>query len=125
MSDYETHFGKLQKIEFKIKSIPFKNKVIILESLGYKIDYDENDGADGYFESPDLHYCKELDEFYKFKEHKRVKSDFAEMSENKDGTLNFACNFYNGGCGLDEMLDEMLISENKKSAKQKGYNYEN
>ena len=124
MSDYETHFGKLQKIEFKIKSIPFKNKIIILESLGYKLDYDEDDGEDGYFESEELHYCKELDEFYSFKEHKQVDTDFAEMSENANGTLNFACNFYNGGGGFNEMLDEMLITQDKKSSKQKGYKYE-
>jgi len=123
MSDTETHFGKLEKVGFKIKTIPFKNKVLILETLGFEIEDYEEDGS--YFESSDLHYCKELDEFYKFKEHDRIyDNNFVTMSENKDGSLTFGCSFYNGGAGFSEVLDDMLVKQAKIESKKKGYNYE-
>jgi hypothetical protein len=123
MSDVETHFGKMKKIDFKMKSMPFKNKVIILESLGYVIDAYNEDGS--YFDCENLIYVKSSGNFYKILEDISVDNEeFNELYPQKDGTLQFATSFYNGGTGLSEMLEESLETYEKKMSKVKGYAYE-
>lgn len=103
MSCTETHFGK-----FKILA---KGEENIRQ---YIKDHNiETDGYDDMWPSDTDKYCvtypydKNGDKYLlEFIEHKEFYDGdgFEMFHQNKDGTINFGVQFYNGGCGLFEAL---------------------
>ncbi len=46
-------------------------------------------------------YYEEVDDY----------DDIYTSTKNKDGTINFEVKYYNGGCGLNEAIDEAIKSQ--------------
>lgn len=109
MSDYESHIGKLRKVDLKGKTKEqfFEDKCL-LESI-------DNDGYDSWEEA----WKSETDDYYAYfagKEdvwevfdHVQPDSfDGFHITDNKDGTYSFTTTFYNGGTCLSEIIEEEI-----------------
>lgn len=110
MSDYESHVGKLRKVDLEDKTIEefFEQKC---KEDG--IEWDE------YLESWEEVYDYHTDNYYKYlvvndvvwEVFDRVKLDCIDgvhIVDNKDGTYSFNTTFYNGGASLGEVLEDAI-----------------
>lgn len=106
MSSTETHIGELKEIATDIDGLVNK-----AESLG--ISYYSDD--DGYFEPDDWdRYIALHGKLYEFVRHDQFEGeDYVKVDKLPNGNLSFTTSFYNGSCGLSEMLEEGM--DNAKS----------
>ena len=124
MSSTEFHTGKLRKLNMGIYSNEnFEEQIKFLKSSGYSIDDVELE--DEYFDSHELVRINK--EFYVLQDHKFVndEQDIYEAHENKDGTIDFMVQFYNGGCGFEEaFLSNPILKHPKLSVEGGKYIYD-
>lgn len=105
MSWTETHFGK-----FKILATGRENINKYIREHNLEVDDPEDD--DLY--PIDKKYCitypyrKGNQHLIEFIEHEEFEDGegFAKFAKNKDGTISFVVQFYNGGCFLGEALGD-------------------
>ena len=114
MSDYESHTGKLRKVE------PKENETF--EQLCKRLWIEESQKGDEYTEADyeegslfgDYHekYINDNDEsVWEIFDHKDLGEDedmFCRIHDNKDGTFSFHTRFYNGGTSLGEMIEDEI-----------------
>jgi len=117
MSQTETHFGKLRKVIFEADQTLEQWCEIKCKELGVKeiASYNEN----WYEQLRDEGYNKYFfvnDEIWEAIEHQEFygENDINILTENEDGTLSFAQQFYNGGTCLSDCLEEAIERLNKK-----------
>lgn len=112
MSCYETHKGILHKVDTKGKSIrQFLHDIALGEDEEYQ--FDEN------YDITDILYDLSLDDkyiyinniLYEWYYHSRKfdeEENFCELTPLEDGTIKVFAQFYNGGCYLEELLEDKL-----------------
>ena len=114
MSDYESHTGKLRKVEPK-ENETFEQlcKRLWIEESQKGDEYTEEDYKEGslfgdYYEK----YINDNDESVLeiFDHEKEDDSDgtVCKIFKNTDGTYSFYTHFYNGGTDLSEMIQDGL-----------------
>lgn len=110
MSDYESHIGKLRKVNLQEKTREefFKEKC-------EEADYTEMKGSDwqdtalSYVDDVYEKYFVVNDEVWELFDHMQPDSwDGIHIVDNKDGTYSFSTTFYNGGTYLNEVLEEAI-----------------
>jgi hypothetical protein len=101
MSYTEFHTGTLEKIDFG-RDLSREEKIKILKQEGYNIEVE-----DDWIDICDSNLVYINDEFYLIKDHfsGENSNDIAEGYLQPDGTIKFIAQFYNGGCGLEEVLE--------------------
>lgn len=107
MSDYESHIGKLRKVDLKGKTKEqfFKLKC---EEAGYN-EMKESDWQETalYYYDMIEKYILIKDDIWEVFDHVQPDSfDGFHITDNKDGTYSFTTTFYNGGTCLSEILEE-------------------
>ena len=114
MSSTEFHTGKLKEIDMG----PYENENLaeqakFLINKGFiNCDFDEE--CD-YFECSNI--ARIGNTFYEIIDHYSASDedqDIGQANKNEDGTISFMLQFYNGGCGFDEALEDTLQTINKK-----------
>jgi hypothetical protein len=117
MSQTETHFGKLRKVELGDETIEQWckarcNEIEITEIATYHDSWEE-----------EMRYSTKYNEKYFFVdgevweavEHIESQDDDIDiMIPNEDGTVTFVLQFYNGGTCLDECIEDGLRRIAKK-----------
>lgn len=113
MSDYETHYGKIKKVETDLSCEEFAKQEFIkltgkdIISIGYNT----------FIEA-----LREYDSEYFFINSKIYKiennnldgdSDIFEYKELEDNSIEYTLRFYNGGTCLSEQIGEILDRVNK------------
>lgn len=120
MSEDVTYIGHLEEIERKEnESLPDVMKRLIEKDLIVNadvIDKHYNNDIEIYFrENYSDQYIIKNDRIYKINiDSRSTYDDIFEASYNSDGTIQFVVQFYNGGCGLGEALEEALNKLDKK-----------
>lgn len=109
MSDYESHIGKLRKVDLQEKTREefFKLKC---EEAGYN-EMKGSDWQDTALYYADFYekYFVVNDEVWELFDHVEPDSfDGINIIDNKDGSYSFSTTFYNGGTCLSEVLEEAL-----------------
>lgn len=110
MSDYESHTGKIKKVE------PRENESF--EQLCRRLWVDNGQEIEQYKDEGDLFgefyekYLNVNDEsVWEIVDHEDNGDDedsFCKLHDNKDGTFSFHTRFYNGGTCMSEMLEYEL-----------------
>lgn len=112
MSCYETHKGILRKVDTEGKSIQEFLRNISLgehEEFQFDEDYDINDIL--YDLDLDDEYVYINDTLYKWYYHSQKfdeEENFCEVTPLEDGSIKIFAQFYNGGCCLEELLEDKL-----------------
>lgn len=125
MSSNEMHTGVLKKYPYdKSLSIEELDKWFVSE--GFTPDYGDelfeyNVPKNGircwetlsYMNNEELFYNSEKREFWCLHDHKEINECDGHMryDEQPDGTIKFSTMFYNGGCGLGEVIDDILMKK--------------
>lgn len=110
MSDYETHYGKLRKVDLQGKTIEefFEQKC---KEEGIERDEQEDNWEDNYQSETDNYYKYTRignDVWELFDHFKSENLDHANLINNNDGTYTLSTTFYNGGTCLSEIIEEEL-----------------
>jgi hypothetical protein len=110
MSYTEFHTGTLEKVDFG-GDFSKEEQIKTLKEECYKIDV-----YDDYIDIYDSNLVYINDEFYRIKDHFSGddSNDIAEGYLQPDGTIKFIAQFYNGGCGLEEVLADIVNKTNKE-----------
>ena len=111
MSSQEQHRGILTKV-WNVGSLENTAK-IILENHGIKIRNDLysttiDQVRDDLYED----YILFGENFYKIEDH--YVNDVCEAVMNEDGTISYSVDFYNGGAGLQEVIEHTLNKMKEK-----------
>ena len=113
MSQTEFHSGKLKKINMaNYKNRGLEHQIPYLEGKGYI--FEDIEIVNNYFYSENV--VKIEDTFYEIIDHYRALDEdqyIVESNDNKDGTISFMVQFYNGGCGFEEALEEAIQRKKK------------
>lgn len=118
MSSDELHIGKLIKVDLKGKT-----KEEYFDDLLKEKGIERNDIYDTAFSQYSDEFYNEFveigDDIYTHVEHKYVIDEpyFEYMKQNEDGSLSYTCLFYNGGCCLKELLEELIPKTLKSETK--------
>lgn len=110
MSDYETHYGKLRKVDLQGKTI---------EEFFEQKCKEEGIEKSKFFETFEEAYQFETDNYYKYTRvgddiwelFDHIESDdldHANLINNNDGTYTLSTTFYNGGVCLSDIIEEEL-----------------
>ena len=107
MSSTELHTGTAIEMAKEVKGLYCK-----LRHLNINVDdMDREDLADGYL-STDIPYTyiKDTDRLFYLQNHvSRSPEDYLlEGTVDELGAINFTLMFYNGGCGFDEMFEDLV-----------------
>jgi len=108
MSSSELHKGKVQELRFA-EGLSLQDKIDILIGCNIEFDYIYIDDKD--IESQEVIYTREGDRFFKVIEHFESCDedlDLAEATLNEDGTIDFVCQFHNGGASFNEVFEECI-----------------
>jgi len=107
MSDYETHRGKMIKVDNPDNHDLKTQCAAILKKLGDEVDDDPVDYLLNHYWGKYIHVD---DDLYRILEDEELDfgDSFAHLTYNEDGTISFTSTFYNGGTCLSEMLEEAL-----------------
>ncbi len=108
MSQTETHFGKLRKVELTTTIEEFCkqkcNEKGITELPSYTSSWEEQ-----FRDSFDEKFFIWENEIWEAIEHvEESDGDIDVMIPNEDGTITFVMQFYNGGTCLSEMIEDGL-----------------
>jgi len=110
MSEDVTYAGKLRKV-YCGDSLEDEARRILL-NLGTEID----EYYDTYLES-----LKENDKYmviedciYEVLEKRKLNHDFMLATQESDGTISFFVSYYNGGCCLEEAVEEAINNITKE-----------
>ncbi len=116
MSQTETHFGKLRKVEFK----PYQTLEQWCEAKCRELGKTElSSYTDTWYEQLKDDYSETFfftnNDIWEAFEHHEVDDDdyIYHLQPNEDGTLTFIMQFYNGGTCLTECIEESLQKLNK------------
>ena len=108
MSDYESHAGKLKKVNQYGEDLNVCFRRILNKN---NIEIDSEDSLEEQVMS-EFHqkYIVSGNDLYEIIEHEELdhSDSFAKLSKNEDGTISFFSTFYNGGTCLGEMLEDEL-----------------
>ena len=117
MSDYEHQRGKIIKVVSETGVTLNQHCLNILKENN--LEYDDWHKNPGRQIADDLYkeYVIINDVLYKYLEliDEDPYDSFVHLEEQDDGIINFSARYYNGGCGLSEMLEEGM--ENLKRDK--------
>lgn len=101
MSQIETHCGK-----FKVLAEGYDNILKYVKEHNIEKFFD----IDGHYIISESEYYDILDgdTLIEYIEHREYDEDdsLIEFTKNEDGTINFLVQFYNGGCCLQEVLED-------------------
>jgi hypothetical protein len=113
MSDYESHKGKIRKVNQK-GELMLGHMVQIMKNNGDIID-ESNEILDTFMDKYYKKYFVVKGDLYEFVEHEEIENfdTFCTLTPNEDGTISFHSTFYNGGTCLSEMLEDELKKLNK------------
>jgi len=104
MSQDELHNGKLKPIDVP-KNLTNKEIITFLQDAGYKFTYDEYPDECYFYDG----VLKLGDVYYHEIEHKIVDPyDGIMYSEKHGDIISYVTQFYNGGCCLQEVLEDIL-----------------
>lgn len=110
MSDYETHYGKLRKVDLQEKTI---------EEFFEQKCREESIDPNEWYESFEELYQNSTNNYYTYTrigndvwelfDHVRSGDlDHANLINNNDGSYTLSTTFYNGGTCLSEIIEEEL-----------------
>lgn len=108
MSDYETHCGKLRKVDLQGKSKEeFFEELCKKDGLEMK-SYAENwEDNYRYSENNDYKYVTNGEVVWEIYDHVENNDlDHFTLVSNNDETYTFSTTFYNGGTCLEELIEE-------------------
>jgi len=109
MSDYESHYGKLRKVDLEGKTIEEFFEQKCKEEGFERVEYDEDWYACYYANAYPQKYFKSEENVWEVFDHIESKDlDNFRISNNNDGTYTFSTMFYNGGTALSEILEEEI-----------------
>jgi hypothetical protein len=116
MSENEAHTGRLVEIEmYDHMDIESYLKHIYMDEKGIT-DLNYCDNWTDYATMEAEEYIVHDDKLYKIKDHMYIDNDCI-ATRNKDGSISFAVQFYNGGYSFEEAIEEALDSLIKKENK--------
>ena len=109
MSYTETHFGKIRILTKNTKDTIKYIKDNDLSKY-YNIDDNQNniDLTDENDTAHMLIYNNNKYVLLEFINHIEIKDDFFKLISNDDNTYTFATQFYNGGCCLEELMEDYI-----------------
>ena len=104
MSYTETHIGTLKEVKNQPDS--FEEKIKIIPDYKEKIENYEIDIDDKYicYSTGYVYLNKKL---YEIQDKKLQDEDISEATKNDD-KIEYIVQYYNGGCGLEEALEDVL-----------------
>jgi len=111
MSDYEKHSGKIIKVSLENESIRDSMvRIMDRDDIKYRPEYPSYDFADSY-----ENYFVAGDSLYQIIEDVSddIEDSFTNLTNNPDGSISYVTQFYNGGNGLSEMLEEAITKLQK------------
>jgi hypothetical protein len=115
MSNTETHFGKLRKVDFEGVTVEQWCEAKCLE-LGKteRASYNHS-WKEEFIDLECEKYFSIGDEIWEAFDHVQCSDgdDIYHMQKNEDGTITFVMQFYNGGTCLSECIEEELEKINK------------
>ena len=126
MSQNEMHTGVLKKYPYD-NSLSLEEIEKFFISEGFEPDYEDclfehNVPENGikcweslsYINNEELFYDSNKREFWCLHDHNEINEYDGHMiyDEQLDGSIKFSTMFYNGGCGLGEIIDDII---NKKA----------
>ena len=113
MSDYETHYGKIKKVETDLSCEEFAKQEFIKITdkntlpIGYNnfIEALRDESEEFYFVNSKIYRIEnnELD----------GDSDIFHYKELEDTSIEYTLRFYNGGTGLSEQIEEIINKVDK------------
>lgn len=107
MSRTELHVGKVKEVNYGLTSLEETAKMILWE-LGEDVDNIHNSIEYLLDEHYDK-YVRVKDKLYKIIVDKEYQEDdLMQATKNSDGTIDYVVQFYNGGCGFNEALEEAI-----------------
>lgn len=118
MSEYESHKGKLKKVDFEDISLAKKCKSILeLEEVKVPEYYNlekEEDCIECIQDNLDEEYVIYNNDIFKVVEKSYVDpdNDIFEAEQNENGEIEFFVKYYNGGCGFSEAIETALSKIN-------------
>jgi hypothetical protein len=114
MSQTEFHTGKLKEVDLNGLSLEDYckskcNEAGITELESYHKDWTEQ-FKDEFWYGNEEKFFVHGEKVYELIEHEEMDDEnyFMKLTPNKDGTISFIGQFYNGGTCLQEMLEEAL-----------------
>ena len=116
MSQTETHFGKLRKVEIPQGQTLEQWCREKCEVEGYPEIATYNDNWLEQFRDVfhEKYFFVGNEIWEAFDHHETEDDDIYHLQENEDGTLTFIMQFYNGGTCLTECIEESLENLNRK-----------
>lgn len=114
MSDYESHSGKIRKVQPQDNEL-FEDtcKRLWLENGKSEEDYCEGELFNEFYKK----YINVNDEsIWEIFEHQDLGEEedmFCRLHDNKDGTFSFHTRYYNGGTCMTEMIADSLEEKEK------------
>ncbi len=116
MSEDEFHHGKVVEVVFP-KEMTFSDKVFRLEKYGYKIT--DVDLEVESFECDELVYLPESKRVFDLIEHHQNSGYSCEgRKEPEVGYIEFSAVFNNGGCGIEEAIEECIVDAEMKAIRE-------
>ena len=113
MSDYETHYGKIKKVETDLSCEEFaKQEFIRLTGKDTPPKYCDNFIEALRDESEEFYFVNS--KIYRIENNELDgDSDIFHYKELEDTTIEYTLRFYNGGTGLSEQIEEILNKVDK------------
>ena len=113
MSDYELHQGKIKKVETELSSEDFaKQEFIRLTGKDTIPSYCDNFIEALRDESEEFYFVNS--KIYRIENNELDgDSDIFQYKELEDTTIEYILRFYNGGTGLSEQIEKILIQVDK------------
>ena len=106
MSETEAWTGKLIPLTMSSELVTFKDQVDYLQRVGFHfmaLDVDEE-----YFDTEESGIIILEGKWYKLEMTALYDDYLAEGEKHPDGSITFTARFYNGGCRLEEVLEEIV-----------------
>ena len=112
MSQTETHVGRLMKVDKLDSTTPEEWCEEYCKENGCLSLDQYYDTWEGYFNDEySGEFITHKNDIYRIiKDTKCCGDDIFHASKNENGTIDYILNYYNGGCGFSEAIEEALDS---------------
>lgn len=119
MSDYEVHLGKMREIPRLDENETIEEMMARLLIMRGKKHFESGDIKDHFtseFHRSGIYYYEKGEKIFEIEDREFEDEDVNLAYRNKNGDIEYALRFYNGGTCLPEMLDYALDQMFKKEA---------
>lgn len=109
MSEYETHIGKIKKVDLSNISIEDFCKAACNDRNITKLESYYDSWQECFMDRCDREYVIVNDSIYKIISDKNCSDDdIFEAHENYEGQIEYCLSYYNGGCSFSEAIETAL-----------------